>query len=459
VKSLAPLSLLFLTACFPASKQAQHHDFTEPILIDERFIESKQLISHASVKHFYTLTKNELSWTDSAGYTGDARALVSLIKSIDRYGLNPGDYHGEWFTSLSDSSLTNEERKTTDIFLTDNYLSLYRHLHEGRLKAALLEHDALGSLVDSVAVQSLVDALTSNSVTDTLLKRQPTNLQYVSLRDTLQVLIRNAVNDSVSLASQRLLKINLERLRFNGVKPSRYLSVNIPAFMMSIVEDDSVVFESRVIVGKTESPTPELSSVIRSFIIYPYWHVPRRIAVNEILPSILSDSTYLDKHYFDVLDRSNNIVDHRTIDWTALHENNFPYTLRQREGNVNSLGVLKFVFSNSYNVYLHDTNGRGLFKKEKRALSHGCVRVQKPVELARYLVKDDSVYITPDDLDQYLSLKERLQIKVLNPLPVYLEYYTCALYNGRINYYPDIYNRDAALEEHLQPNQIVHPNL
>jgi L,D-transpeptidase YcbB len=449
VKTLIPLCLLLLTACFHANKQAQKHEFTEPILIDESFIRSQSLTCNASVNYFYQLTKNELSWTDSSGYTTDAVMLISLIEQIDEYGLAPQHYYRDWFKSVPDSLLTHNARKTADIFLTDTYLSLYRHLHSGRLSADLLEKIVLDSLVDSVAVQSLVKVIASHAVHDTLLARQPSTFQYTSLRDTLQHLIRTAANDSAAVAQQRLLNINLERLRLNKDKPTRYLSVNIPAFMMSIIEDDSAVFESRVIVGKPESSTPQLSSIIKSFVIYPYWNVPRGIATTEILPLIIADSTYLDTHNFDVLDRSNNVVDHRTIDWKSLNENNFPYLLRQREGRENSLGIIKFVFNNRYRVYLHDTNGRGLFKKDKRALSHGCVRVQKAIELAHYLLKEDSVYITPDDLDQYLSLKERLEIRVMNPLPVYLEYYTCEVRGGRIKYYPDIYNQDAAIEEKL----------
>jgi L,D-transpeptidase YcbB len=459
VKTLAPLCFLILTACFHANKQAQKHEFTEPILIDETFVESQPVACDASLKYFYQLTKNELSWTDSSGYTPQAVALISLINAVDQYGLDPHDYYSEWFESVADSSLNHSERKTADIFLTDAYLSLYKHLHGGRLSADLLERTDMDSLTDSTAVQSLVRVIASPAVSDTLLARQPNTFQYICLRDTLQQLLRTGNTDSATVARQRLLTINLERHRLNRDKPQRYLSVNIPAFMMSILEDDSVVFQSKVIVGKTESPTPQLKSIIRSFVIYPYWHVPRGIATTEILPLIISDSTYLDKHNFDVLDRSNNVIDHRTIDWTALNENNFPYLLRQREGRENSLGIIKFVFSNSYRVYLHDTNGRGLFKKEKRALSHGCVRVQKAIELAHYLLKDDSVYITPDDLDQYLSLKERLEVKVLNPLPVYLEYYTCEVREGQMRYYPDIYNKDVSLAQKLSLLPVVQVNL
>jgi L,D-transpeptidase YcbB len=448
-----------LTACFHANKQAQKHEFTEPILIDETFVESQRVACDASVKYFYQLTKNELSWTDSSGYTPEAVGLISLINEIDQYGLDPHDYYNEWFKSVADSSLNHSERKTADIFLTDSYLSLYRHLYEGRVSTDLLERTSLDSVTDSAAVHSLVRVIASRAVSDTLLARQPNTFQYICLRDTLQQLLRIANADSTILARQQLLTINLERHRLNRGKPHRYLSVNIPAFMMSILEDDSVVFESKVIVGKTESSTPQLKSIIRSFVIYPYWHVPRGIATTEILPSIMGDSTYLDKHNFDVLDLSNNVVDHKTIDWKALSENNFPYLLRQREGRENSLGIIKFVFSNSYRVYLHDTNGRGLFKKDKRALSHGCVRVQKAIELAHYLLKDDSVYITPDDLDQYLSLKERLEVKVLNPLPVYLEYYTCEVRDGRMRYYPDIYHKDVSFAQKLNLLPAVEVNL
>jgi L,D-transpeptidase YcbB len=437
-------------------KPAQSPEFQGPILIDAPFINSNKLQCTASVQYFYDQNKNELVWTDSSGLTDQAEQLVSFINGATGKGLDPAEYHLNEFPQSD--SLEKNERKRIDVLLTDSYLNLFRHLSQGRLDSARAARLNLSGNTDSAAVASLTQALGAGTVRQQLEQREPVVLQYRSMRDTLTFLTGFAADDSATLAKKRMLALNIERLKRYPERPSRYVYVNIPSFMMYVIENDSIVFESKVIVGKQTSQTPEIHSIIRSFIIYPYWHVPRGIATKEILPLVQKDSTYLLSHNFEVLDRSNEVLPPGTIDWASLSVDYFPYTLRQREGSENSLGIFKFVFNSPYDIYLHDTNGRRSFKKEKRALSHGCVRVHRATDFAKYLVKDDSIYTTMDDLEQYLSLKERVQIRVMKPLPVYIEYATCEFRNGRINYYADIYDRDLQLENALYPQESV-PNL
>jgi murein L,D-transpeptidase YcbB/YkuD len=169
--------------------------------------------------------------------------------------------------------------------------------------------------------------------------------------------------------------------------------------------------------------------------------VPRSI-IKEILPQIQADSLYLRKHNYQVLDYAGTMLDATTLDWQSFDPETFPYVLRQREGSENTMGVLKFVFANNYNVYLHDTNAKRLFNREQRALSHGCVRVNKAVQLAHYLAKDDDTYVSPEDLDQYLLLQRRLEVQVVKPINLYLQYFTCVEEDGKIVFYDDLYKKD-----------------
>jgi murein L,D-transpeptidase YcbB/YkuD len=248
----------------------------------------------------------------------------------------------------------------------------------------------------------------------------------------------------------------MERWRWEKMLPDRYVTVNIPAFLLRVIESDSVWLESRVIVGKRETPTPVIESVIRSFIIYPYWHVPRSISTKEILPSLQRDSTYLHKHNFDVLDRQGKVVDASVIHWTDYDTENFPFILRQREGSENSMGIIKFNFPNHYGVYLHDTNSKRLYTSKKRDLSHGCVRVNKAVEFAHYLVREDDIYVSPEDLDQYLTLQQRLKIDLRKPIPLKLQYFTCEFHKGGVQFYDDIYKKDSVMIQSLYhiPTQV-----
>lgn len=188
-----------------------------------------------------------------------------------------------------------------------------------------------------------------------------------------------------------------------------------------------------------------MESIISSFIIYPYWHAPYSIATKEILPLLQSDASYLKRNNFEVMDRRGNLILADTIQWDLYNADYFPFVLRQREGSENSMGIIKFNFANSYGVYLHDTNTKRLFKAATRPFSHGCVRVEQAVALAHYLVHDDDIYVSPEDLDQYLSLQQRLKIDLQKPIPLKLEYFTAEVLDGTLFFYDDIYKKDSVM--------------
>ena len=209
------------------------------------------------------------------------------------------------------------------------------------------------------------------------------------------------------------------------------------------MENEKLVLASRVIVGLPEKETPELSSAIECIVLYPYWSVPRSIAVKELLPLIKSDPHYITRHNFEVLDRAGNLLDPMQVNWKSFSVNNFPVRLRQREGADNALGLIKFQFDNPYGVYLHDTNARYLFTRKVRALSHGCIRAEKSLELAHYLVEYDEGPVDAAAIDKFLSRHQRREISIRQHLPIYVRYFTA----DAAGIYDDIYQKDARLLE------------
>jgi murein L,D-transpeptidase YcbB/YkuD len=306
----------------------------------------------------------------------------------------------------------------------------------------------LSASKEMAALTSLNSALSKINFREELELQSTHDNSYLYFLQALKAALLKNQNDSVSMRRREQLIVNLERLRWKKNRPDRYALVNAPSFKLRIVEKDSVILETKVIVGKPETPTPELNSVIRSFIIYPYWHVPRSI-VKEILPHIQEDTVYLKRHNYDVLNSLGKPVKASAIDWQAYDGETFPYILRQREGSENTMGVIKFIFHNNYGVYLHDTNARRLFSKTDRALSHGCIRVQKAVELARYMIREDYI-VSPEDLDQYMQLQHRMEVVLPKPIPVFLDYFTCEIVNGEVWYYEDIYNKDELVLQALK---------
>jgi len=243
-------------------------------------------------------------------------------------------------------------------------------------------------------------------------------------------------------------EVNLERWRWKNDYEQRYVWVNIPGYKMKIIDNEKVALESRIVVGQPDKQTPEVDGIIKHFIIYPFWYVPKSIATKEMLPALKKDSTYLKKRNFKVFDKKGKTVDYNDVDWNKYSINNLPYTFRQEEGDYNSLGTVKFIFNNEYGVYLHDTNSRGLFKKDARALSHGCMRVEKFREFADYLVSNDSTY-KAKDLETYFSKKQQKQVNLSFPIPVHVTYFTAEADEEHLYFYMDIYGKDKIMEKNL----------
>ena len=438
------LLLLIPFGCYNSKEQSVKTSKERfSLSIDPKLIDATPTVSPASVKDFYASRGFQLFWRDSMRRLPFADSLIHFIAEADRVGLNPADYHWKEIQQFLPDSLPIASRQL-DVLLSDAYLTLHHHIKHGVLDPISLARTDLSKDVDAAAVASLAD-LPNGSVKKALAAVEPVAAQYQALKHALVSFRLLAKDDSRQRQRVENISLNMERWRWEAPWPDRYVVVNIPAFEVRVVEGDSVWLTSKVIVGKKETPTPVMESVIRSFIIYPYWHVPESISTKEILPELKDDRTYLQRHNFDVLNKAGTVINADTIQWDFYSADYFPFILRQREGSENSMGIIKFNFANPYGVYLHDTNSKRFFRREKRDLSHGCVRVSDAVGFAHYLVHEDEIYVSPEDLDQYLSLQQRHEIKLLKPIPVKLRYFTCEVKEGVPFFYDDIYRKDSVM--------------
>jgi L,D-transpeptidase YcbB len=237
--------------------------------------------------------------------------------------------------------------------------------------------------------------------------------------------------------------------------PESYVWVNLPGYYLRVMDHDTVVFSSKIIVGGPLTRSPVLTGEISNFITMPQWTVPFSIIFKEMLPNIIKDSNFLAKENLMVVDENDSVLDPHTIHWKRLNKKNFPYQLKQREGDDNSLGVIKFNFRNKYSVYLHDTNVRWRFGNSYRAISHGCIRVKEWDKLANYLVRNDTLRIPPDSIKAYIRRGEKHMFSGFHKLPLYIRYYTCEGKNGKIIFYEDIYDEDRTLIQKYFANKSV----
>ena len=250
----------------------------------------------------------------------------------------------------------------------------------------------------------------------------------------------------------RQIELNLERLRWlPDDLGKRHLLVNIPDYRLQLVEDGQTVLQMRVVVGKRENPTPVFSDQMTYLTFNPFWNIPESIAVKETVPLLRKDHDYAEQHGIQVVMKENNaeIVDASEVGWKDLDQQGkpFPYLLRQRPGPGNALGKVKFMFPNQFNVYLHDTPTRHLFNATERDYSHGCVRVEHPVALAEYLLKDKPGW-SADRIQNEMQSEDEVSVTLPEPLPVHIVYWSVWIdTNGELQRRSDIYDLDAAQEK------------
>lgn len=234
----------------------------------------------------------------------------------------------------------------------------------------------------------------------------------------------------------------MERWRWEKPFPEKYVFINIPAFWLTVFEKDTVVMQSAVVCGKPEHQTPILKSKIDHMLIYPYWNVPISIATKEILPAVKSDTSYIRRKNFEVLGAGNKVLDYTKLPWRKYTEDYLPVRFRQRIGEENSLGIVKFNFHNPFGVYLHDTNSKRYFKTSSRAQSHGCIRLENFTDFANFLIRDDSLHYTNDSLLLYFTKQEQKKIKIKKPIPIFTRYYTAHADSTGLKIYIDVYRKD-----------------
>jgi murein L,D-transpeptidase YcbB/YkuD len=244
----------------------------------------------------------------------------------------------------------------------------------------------------------------------------------------------------------RQLEASLERLEnMSFAFGPRYVVVNLPATFAEAVEDDKVVRRYRVIVGKTEKPSPTLTAEITSVNLNPTWTVPSSIAKTEISTHMRKDPSYLARMHMEVLDGHEAPIDPRSVDWSGTHTPNF--TVRQQSGAWNALGKLKIDMPNAYSVYMHDTNQRNLFNDDYRFDSHGCSRVDNVRDLAAWLLKDLPQWNRPA-IDAAIATGRQLDIPLPKKVPVAWIYLTAWMTKDQtIQFRNDIYDQDEQLLE------------
>ncbi|HET9369748.1 MAG TPA: L,D-transpeptidase family protein [Vicinamibacterales bacterium] len=400
-----------------------------------------------SVRTFYETREHRLAWRDDDRVDA-ARAAIDASAT---HGLAPADYDAAGIARAWDAIQKSEsigdalgaELAAFDIRVTTALMALGHDVAVGRTSPSAISSswkarrpppDLAASLSDAVQRDRLVDW------TDALAPRHP---EYAALRRLLDELRRV---DSPDDARMEQVAVNLERWRWMPDDlGDRHLLVNIPAFTLQAREQGETRFEMRVVVGKRGNETPVFSRDMETVVFRPYWNIPESIATAETARLAADDPDYLARNGIEVLRVSGSgprRVDPDEIDWEAADQVK-GVLLRQRPGAGNALGNVKFMLPNRHNVYLHDTPSTSFFKREMRALSHGCVRLAEPATLAEYVLRDRPEW-TPERIRAAMAGRTEAQVPLRERLPVHIVYFTVVVgADGQPVFLSDVYKYDA----------------
>ncbi|MDP1728332.1 MAG: L,D-transpeptidase family protein [Bacteroidota bacterium] len=423
------------------------------------FLNSEKVLSDYYQKKNYTLI-----WINETGIlNSESDALIQRIRNAYLDGLNPADYHLKEIESAllilkknqTQSFLKKEVCARLDVLLTDAYITYASHQYAGRVHSENENTEWLERIAEINPVDSLKLVKEGIKIDSILEKFTCKFTQYKLLKARLEMLYKEKNNivhsniDTIPIENKiKIIAINMERYRWLPRKvPDVYIMANLAGFYVEIKDHNIDTLNMKIIIGKPEQPTPLFHSKMTCLILNPWWEIPSGIAKKEMLPQIKIDKNYLVKNNIKVFEYKKinssyiRLSVEREINWDLITSNNFRYKLRQAPGPWNALGQIKFVFPNTHDIYFHDTPGCELFSKSVRTFSHGCIRIEKPLELAAYLLKQDVSWI----IDKLREKKEIVLRIPASPM-VYICYWTTWVdKNGKLKFASDIYGYDQKL--------------
>lgn len=414
--ALSKILLSFLLAgCFVTNSVAQKDTIKDDVMVQK----------------FYAINQ-PVYWLSSLKGIERAKEWLTIIDSSSRLGIISDKLQSDQIHAflLSKTTVDVNIKEQQDKQITGVVLKFIKNLQEGNIK---FDYDEIKISRDSVYISQLLQTQPIEPVSQIVSRLDCKDGDYVVLKEFLK--------DSVTLMDplkykKVALAMNYRRY-FSVNHPTEYIMVNIPATEARYYHNDVLRIKMRTVVGKKEAPTPTIASYITNIVTFPHWNVPQKIGVKEILPKVQLHENYLEQNNYDVVNSKGKVIDDSQLKWKSYTEENFPYFFRQSTGSRNSLGVLKFNLQNPFDVFLHSTSWKGAFALKLRFLSHGCVRLEKPLELAEILLPDK---IDIKELKDGKKNTESKTIKLPAKIPVFIVYVPVTVTGNKVAFLKDEYD-------------------
>lgn len=395
-------------------------------------------------QNFYEARGFMPAWVDGDRTTPQMKDLVQQFRYSELHGLDPARYPIEEFDRIREESQTRmgtqfdlAQVPELDTKLTYAYLRYAADLLGWSTSPAQVSRHWQAKPKEEDLATRLTDALSGNSIRESLEALAPTHPQYKGLQAAL------AREREQPTGQIDRIRMNLERWRWAPRDlGDRYVLVNVPAYMLQVMEGERPALSMRVIVGQPDWPTPLFTDEMTHVIFSPYWNIPESIEREETLPRIAMDPDFLMRNNIEAVGTS-GVVDPWSIDWSDESVVS-SLRFRQRPGPNNALGLVKFMFPNRFSVYLHDTPSERLFAREERALSHGCIRLEMPTALAEYVLRGQPEWTTAR-IQEAMHARQEQSVKLKALLPVHIGYWTAWVEpDGSVMFTDDPYGIDAA---------------
>jgi murein L,D-transpeptidase YcbB/YkuD len=407
-----------------------------------------------TVNRFYALNAGRPNWLRSEENVQPTVSAMLLLDCVRQYGLQRKDYHPSILTYAlmhdvlsSSASYSAKQKIEFELMLTDAMVSMINHLHYGAYNPNLKRATIDSGLEKGLRAEDVLqNAKNEHELMEVILSVQPKMEEYKQLQGYMKLITGQYICDSYDTPEDEVKKIaiNMERLRWSNIDDAVYLHINIPSFELNYFQADHT-YQFKVVVGKPTTPTPIVSSMVYLIESAPDWNVPAKIFIKELLPKALKNYNFFENSHMAVYDTSGNIIPINAVSLAQIKVNPKLYHLRQSSGCDNALGKVVFRFANTDGIYLHDTPEQLYFKREVRALSHGCIRVENAGKLAALVLSQDHQSKKIDILNTAMANYTKKQFILSTPVPIILTYLTYTVKDGLLVRHPDIYQLDESL--------------
>ncbi len=384
------------------------------------------------LKKYYRGKFGKGIWTSKKGLSKKGVELVKILQAAGSDGLEPRDYLSALPKNIQ--SLTGKDLAGAELYLSQSFWKFGRDLSAGRTTPAVSEPDIIISR-KTTDVKGWLTVANRRGPAKVVADLRPQHPQYLALRKALV---------KTKGAKARQIIVNMERWRWLPRSlGKKHVLVNQAAFEVRISDSGKTIDKRRVVVGKPYFKTPMFSHKIQYADFNPTWTVPRSIAGTEILPKLRKDASYLERNNYKVhtsWKANAPAMNPHSVDWNSVSSKDFPFKIVQQPGDNNALGQVKIMFPNKFNVYLHDTQAKNLFSQSSRAFSHGCIRVQNPLEFAEKVFGKRT--LNQSKIKKILANPQTQRVTLKKPVPVHLTYFTTWVEGGKVMFHRDVYGRD-----------------